>query len=77
MKYITATISAGSKLVCNLDYYTNAEGKTDFYPLVQNSILYYRFRVITNNLSNEWKDILQAENDRWVVFKNTSLPHPI
>ena len=34
MKYITATISAGSKLVCNLDYYTNAEGKTDFYPLV-------------------------------------------
>ena len=28
MKYITATISAGSKLVCNLDYYTNAEGKT-------------------------------------------------
>lgn len=77
MKYITATISAGSKLVCNLDYYTNAEGKTDFYPLVQNSILYYRFRVITNNLSNEWKDILQAENDRWVVFKNTSLPYPI
>lgn len=77
MKYITATISAGSKLVCNLDSYTNSEGKTDFYPLIQNSILYYRFRVITNSLSNEWRDILQAENDRWVIFKNTSLPYPI
>lgn len=58
MKYITATINAGSKLVCNLDSYTNSEGKTDFYPLVQNSILYYRFRLITNSLPNEWRDII-------------------
>lgn len=37
MKYITATIDAGGKLVCNLDYYTDSEGKTQFFPLLQSN----------------------------------------
>lgn len=73
MKYITATIDAGGKLVCNLDYYTDAEGKTQFFPLIQGSVNYYAFRLITNNLPDEWRDILQAQNNRWVIFQNTHL----
>lgn len=73
MKYITATIDAGGKLVCNLDYYTDSEGKTQFFPLLQSSVNYYAFRLITNNLPDEWKDILQAQNNRWVIFQNTHL----
>lgn len=73
MKYITATIDAGGKLVCNLDYYTDSEGKTQFFPLLQSSVNYYAFRLITNNLPDEWRDILQAQNNRWVIFQNTHL----
>ena len=73
MKYITATIDAGGKLVCNLDYYTDSEGKTQFFPLLQSSVNYYGFRLITNNLPDEWRDILQAQNNRWVIFQNTHL----
>lgn len=73
MKYITATIDAGGKLVCNLDYYTDSEGKTQFFPLIQSSVNYYAFRLITNNLPDEWRDILQAQNNRWVIFQNTHL----
>ena len=69
MKYITATIDAGGKLVCNLDYYTDSEGKTQFFPLIQSSVNYYAFRLITNNLPDEWRDILQAKNNRWVIFR--------
>ena len=73
MKYITATINSGGQLVCNLDYYIDSEGKTQFFPLIQNSVNYYAFRLITNNLPEEWKDILQASNNRWVIFQNTKL----
>lgn len=73
MKYITATIDSGGRLVCNLDYYIDSEGKTQFFPLIQNSVNYYAFRLITNNLPEEWKDILQAQNNRWVIFQNTRL----
>lgn len=73
MKYITATIDSGGRLVCNLDYYIDSEGKTQFFPLIQNSVNYYAFRLITNNLPEEWKDILQAQNNRWVIFQNTKL----
>lgn len=73
MKYITATIDAGGKLVCNLDYYIDSEGKTQFFPLLQSSVNYYAFRLITNNLPDEWRDILQAQNNRWVIFQNTHL----
>ena len=73
MKYITATIDAGGKLVCELDYYIDSEGKTQFFPLIQSSVNYYAFRLITNNLPDEWRDILQAQNNRWVIFQNTHL----
>lgn len=73
MKYITATIDAGGKLVCNLDYYIDSEGKSQTFPLIQSSVNYYAFRLITNNLPDEWRDILQAKNNRWVIFQNTHL----
>lgn len=73
MKYITATIDAGGKLVCNLDYYIDSEGKSQTFPLIQSSVNYYAFRLITNNLPDEWRDILQAQNNRWVIFQNTHL----
>ena len=73
MKYITATINSGGQLVCNLDYYIDSEGKTQFFPLIQNSVNYYAFRLITNNLPEEWRDILQASDNRWVIFQNTKL----
>ncbi len=73
MKYITATIDAGGKLVCKLEDYIDSEGKSHVFPLIQSSVNYYAFRLITNNLPDEWRDILQAKNNRWVIFQNTHL----
>lgn len=74
MRYINAKIDDGGKLSCTLEEYITIEGEPKTYPLIQNSANYYTFRLISNNLPDEWKDILLAKNNRWVVFQNTKMP---
>lgn len=76
MKYITGTFD-GNELKCQLEQYTNSQGQIAFFPLVANNANLYGFRLSLQGLNDEWNDIRNAVNNRWVIFENTKLPYPV